>query len=404
MNQKSVASKFNLLIVLFVIISISISSLTITIFLLQRYTKDVIEKDRLHMKGLAGSVKGFIEHAFTLNYLLSINPQIVEHVAAAPKDWERRVYEYRKDYNTSLELKENSGLPLLVETQKIYDFVELFFVQDHQGDQTSRSFGPLGHRGQRWWFQKITNNQNYRPFMSKSYYSMTGDKPVASAFHPIFDDNRFIGVMGTDINFDKLQSLVQNYLDSKDLYAIIIDPEGVVIAHPDKSKLREMYNLKKLIKNVLVRDTSGKSVQNKAGYHQTKEVKLNWDERVSGIVSDALRGNSGLAENVRLEDRNSTLYYEPIDLPGDDSSGHYSLILIRDNSSISKTKNTIVAFVLFFTALAIFIFIFFFRLQFRKIILEPLRTLADSMQGAGIDTHKDIMLGTNDEFQVLGEK
>ena len=130
--------------------------------------------------------------------------------------------------------------------------------------------------------------------MSKSYYSMTGDKPVASAFHPIFKDNRFIGIMGTDINFDKLQGLVQNYLDSKDLFAIIIDPEGVVIAHPDKSKLREIYNLKKLIKNVLVKDASGESIQNNAGYHQTKEVKLNWDERVSRIIDDALNGNSGI--------------------------------------------------------------------------------------------------------------
>ncbi|CAB1078318.1 hypothetical protein D1AOALGA4SA_6072, partial [Olavius algarvensis Delta 1 endosymbiont] len=60
MLRKSVASKFDLLIVLSVIISVAISSVSITIFLLDRYTEDVIEKDQLHMKGLAGSVKGFI--------------------------------------------------------------------------------------------------------------------------------------------------------------------------------------------------------------------------------------------------------------------------------------------------------------------------------------------------------
>ena len=403
MNRKSVASKFNLLIILFVVVSISLSSLIITLFLFQRYTKDVIEKDRLHMKGLAGSVRGFIDHAFTLNFLLSNNPQIVEHVAAAPEDWTRRVSDYNRDYDTSASSKDNSGLPILVKLQRIYDFVELFFVQDTLGDQTSRSFGPLGHRGQRWWFQKITENQNYNPFMSKSYYSMTGDKPVASAFHPIFKDNRFIGIMGTDINFDKLQSLVQNYLDSKDLYAMIIDPEGVVIAHPDQSKLRELYNLKKLIKNVLVKNAAGESIQNKDGYHQTKEVKLNWDERVSRIVADALNGNSGIAENIRIDDRNSTLYYEPIPLPGADSSDHYSLILIRDNSSITNTKIAISAFTFFFTAFTIFTFIFFFRVQFRRIILKPLRILADSMQDTAIGTHQDIMLGTNDEFQALGD-
>ena len=42
---------------------------------------------------------------------------------------------------------------------------------------------------------------------------------------------------------------------------MIIDTEGVVIAHPDQSKLRELYNLKKLIKNVLVKDAAGEFIQ-----------------------------------------------------------------------------------------------------------------------------------------------
>ncbi len=403
MGRKSVASKFNLLIILFVVISISLSSLTITLYLLHRYSKDVIEKDKLHMKGLASSVRGFIDHAFTLNYLLSINPEIIKGVVDAPEDWTRRISEYNKLYDTTAKLKNNSGLSLLVNIQKLYDFVELFFVQDALGDQTSRSFGPLGHRGQRWWFQKITADHNYKPFISKSYYSMTGDKPVASAFHPIYNNNRFIGVMGTDINFDKLQSLVQSYLNSNDLFAMIIDPEGVVIAHPDKSKLREIYNLKRLIKNVLVKDASGESVQNEAGYHQTEEVKLDWDERVSRMIADALNGNSGMAENIRIEGRNSTVYYEPIPLPGQESTGHYSLILIRDNSSTIKTQIAISTFILLFTAFSIFLFIFFFRIQFGRFILKPVRKLAASMKDATVGTHQDILLGTNDEFQLLGD-
>ena len=371
MKQKTVASKFNLLIILSVVISIVISSVTITLFMLHRHSTDVIEKDKLHMKGLASSVKGFIDHAFTLNYLLSINPEIIEDVAAAPPDWSQRLAAYNRKYDTSLGAGDNSGPALLINTRKIYDFVELFFVQDAAGDQTSRSFGPLGHRGQRWWFRKITDNQNYRAFMSKSYYSMTGDKPVASAFHPIYKDNRFIGVMGTDINFDELQRMVQNYLDTQDLYAVVIDPEGAIIAHPDRNKLRELYNLNKLTKNVLIRNEAGGSIQDKTGYHQTKEVKLDWDNRVSQIVSDALSGSSGMAENVRLENKNSTIYYEPIRLPGKESNDHYSLLLIRDNSSLTKAKLTIIAFVLLFTALALFTFIFFFRIQFRKIVLGP---------------------------------
>ena len=103
--------------------------------------------------------------------------------------------------------------------------------------------------------------------------------------------------MGTDINFDKLQKMVQNYLDAKDLYAVVIDTEGVIIAHPDKNKLRELYNLNRLTKNILVRDQTGESIQDKSGHHQTKEVKLDWDTSVSQIVSDALSGNSGMADH-----------------------------------------------------------------------------------------------------------
>ena len=48
----------------------------------------------------------------------------------------------------------------------------------------------------------------------------------------------------TGYNFCKRSQVqnfrVQNYLDSKDLFAMIIDPEGVVIAHPDESKLRDI--------------------------------------------------------------------------------------------------------------------------------------------------------------------
>jgi PAS domain S-box-containing protein len=183
----------------------------------------------------------------------------------------------------------------------------------------------------------------------------------------------------------------------------VIDPEGVIIAHPDRNKLRELYNLNKLTKNVLIRDEAGESIQDKSGYHQTKEAGLDWDQRVSRIVSDALSGSSGMAENVRLEGQSATIYYEPIRLPGQDSNDHYSLLLIRDNSSLTKAKLTIFAFVLLFTALALFTFIFFFRIQFRRIVLKPLGQLADSMKDTEIAIHEDLRLGTHDEFQLLGE-
>ncbi len=62
---------------------------------------------------------------------------------------------------------------------------------------------------------------NHTAFLSHSYFSVTGHKPVASVFHPVYDDNNFIGIMGTDINFENLQNLVDKFLGSSNLYAFV---------------------------------------------------------------------------------------------------------------------------------------------------------------------------------------
>jgi two-component system, sensor histidine kinase and response regulator len=402
MKQKKIASRFNGLIVLTVLISVMVTSVAITGYLLHRYAKDAIEKDRLHNKGLASSVKGFVDHAFSLNHQLSINPTIVDAVAKATPDWKARRRAYAEDFDTNAPLGADSGHPLLVQVQKGYRFAELFFVQDAAGDQVIRSLGPLGRRGHRWWFKRMTQTTANRPFMSKSYYSMTGNEPVASAFHPVFKDGGFIGIIGTDINFGRLQEMVANYLASKDLYAIVIDNKGVIIAHPEKEKLKELYNLQRLTRQVLVRTDDGRPVQNAAGYHKTETVNLDWDPEVSRIVTDVLGGKSGFVENVTMNDTICTLYYDPVPIPGDGDT-HYATILIRDSSTIARDKAGICAFVLGFTLLAITVLTTLFRARFRRLILLPLEVLIASMKETATEGHQDITLATTTEFQILAD-
>lgn len=402
MKSKTIASTFNGVIILSVIISVSLSSFSITGYLLHRFTNDMHEKDMLHIKGLAGTVKGFVDQAFSVNYQLSINPIIINAVRNADPEWDRRV----RKYNTNKDITVNSvtvdsGMPFLVSIQQSYNFIELIFVQDSAGDQVARSFGPLGHRGSRWWFKKVmAAPRSSQPFFSKSYYSMTGDSPVASAFHPLYSDGEFMGVIGTDINFEKLQELAQNYLDSKDLHAIVIDNQGVIIAHPNHETLREMYHLKKLTRHVLMKDDSGKSIQDENGYHQTQEVPLNWPQDVSGVVSNALNGGSGVVEDIVLEDAPTTLYYEPVALPGSDHQ-NYAVIMIRNNSSVQKAKLTICIFVFLFMLAVILMLIFLLRFRVNRVILLPLKQFIKSMQNIDESQHTDVTLNTNDEFQVM---
>ena len=402
-KHKTISSKFNWAIVLSAFVAVLISSFTITGYLIHRFADDIKENDKLFMEGLATNVRGFIDHAFSLNYQLATNLTIIEAVAFAEKDWDLRLAKYSSTYDTVSGFNANSGLPLLVTNQNKYDFVELFFVQDARGDQVARSFGPLGHRGHRWWFKKMSTDGRYSPFVSKSYYSMTGNKMVASMFHPIYRAGIVIGVMGTDINFEKLQEMVTKYIAATDCYAIVIDNEGAIIAHPDASRLRELYNLKELTKRILVTSKDGKPAQDELGYHKTIEEKLDYPREVSRYVSAALNGQKGVLENIVLEGVKSTVYFHPVPLPGEGENQNYAILLVRRHATIIKTQAAIFGFALMITAVVIFGMIALFRSQFRKIVLDPLETLTNAMQGTKTAEPQEVKLETNDEFQLLAD-
>ncbi len=161
MNRQKVATKFNWLLTLAVAIPVLAISTIITGYLLHGYVEDVHEKDALHLKGLVHGVQWFLDHAFSVNHLLSINPEIIDQTASAEKDWDLRVRRYNEKYDDG-PLGANTGLPLLVRMQKEYDFLDLLFVQDASGNQTSRSFGALGKRGERWWFKRLMSDDKPR--------------------------------------------------------------------------------------------------------------------------------------------------------------------------------------------------------------------------------------------------
>jgi len=395
-----VAAKFNGLIILAVLVSVLASSTFITGYLMHRFSKDVIAKDRLHNKGLAHAVKGFVDHAYSLNDQLSRHPTIVAALRNAAPQWQLRVAQYRAAVAAFDKTMSAAGLPLLSDMQARYHFADLFFLQDAKGDQVARSFGPLGRRGHRWWFKQMTADGEYRPFFSKSYFSITGDKPVASAFHPVFDKTRFVGIMGTDINFDRLQDMISEYLDSKDLYAMVIDNEGVIIAHPDRQILKELYNLKKLTRQVLAKDNAGQALLDQVGNHMTSEQPLDWDPAVARLADHALRGQPGYVEGIEFDGARCTFYYTPIHLPGD-TGKYYATILIRNAATLKQTRLTLLAFMVLFSGAIIFLLIVLFRHQFKRQVIKPLEEVNSTIKRLELNSETPAPGQTADEFQVL---
>ncbi|MDA3958262.1 HD domain-containing phosphohydrolase [Oceanispirochaeta sp.] len=357
------------------------------------------EKDQIQLQGLAENIRGFLDHAVTINYQLSLNPEIRNTIINADPDWDRRSKAYNLLYDTQSSPIDTSGLPLLDQIQKQYDFVELFFVQDSQGDQTARSFGSLGRRADRWWFKEMAVNQDYRSFLSHSYYSLTGAKPVASVFHPIMDEGSFVGIMGMDINFQKLQDIVESFIILDDMYAIVTDMDGVVIAHPDSSIISEIYNLTTMTRSVLRDESRG---LNNDGYLDLDEHDIDWPPEIGEAVVRGIAGEHGFYENVKFPDGAQNIYFAPVALSGSvKGNAHYAVLLIHDRSPVIRTRNTIFFFIILFI-LTIILFLFFvFQSRFNKRIIHPLEVLIDSMKSLDFDRFEKIDLDTDDEFSLL---
>ncbi|QEN08375.1 HD domain-containing protein [Oceanispirochaeta crateris] len=399
--MSKVSRRFNLLLILSVALSVFISSISITAYLLFSNEQDGHVKDQIQLKALSDHIRIFLDHAISVNYQLSINPEIKDTILNADENWEIRSETYRNLYDTESPLSDSSGYPLLGQVQNQYDFVELFFIQDHNGYQTARSYGDLGERENRWWFREMALNQDYRSFISHSYFSLTGAKPVASIFHPIWDQGQFIGIMGMNINFHKFQEIVESSLVLEDMYAIVTDTEGVVIAHPDSAILSEMFNLKTMKRSVLGPDVSELNGQ---GYLNHEEYNIDWPQEISEAVVKGIAGETGYYENVQFSGNAQNIYYAPLSLSGIvNKNTHYAVLLIHNRSSLLRTRNIIFFSILSFILVSIALLYFVFRNRFHKQIIHPLELLIDSMKSGDMDHFKEIKLDTDDEFCLLSQ-
>ncbi|MDC7232895.1 MAG: GAF domain-containing protein [Spirochaetales bacterium] len=397
--MSKVSRKFNTLLILSVALSVFFSSMTITVYLLFKSEKDTHEKDLIHLQGLAGNIRAFLDHSVTLNYQLSINPEIKDSILNAEEDWEERFLQYEAQYDTASSVNDRSGYPLLSGLQQQYDFVELFFVQDSVGNQTARSYGQLGKRADRWWFKRMALNQDYRSFLSHSYYSLTGAKPVASIFHPVMNEGQFIGIMGMDINFDKLQRIVESYMVLDDMFAIVTDMEGVVIAHPDPVYISEIYNIRDMTRSVL---KDHESDLNDDGYRDLEVLDIDWPDEMRKAVQRGIAGEKGYYENVHFPEGSQNVYFAPISLTGSvNMDSNYVVLLIHDRSPILRTRNTIFFYIIVFIFTIILVLYYIFRGRFNQKILSPLEVLIDSMKDLDFDHFEEIDLITDDEFSLL---
>jgi methyl-accepting chemotaxis protein len=344
-NRISLKTYFALIMIVIVVVTVLISNIAGTIILSKNYEAEIQRTHEQLGASIMISVKEFIDKSY------GITEQVVETIRLTPSSG-------------------NSRQALLAQTVERNPYFSLFFLQGTDGMQTARSSGQLGDRSERWWFKKIMSDE--QAFVSKSYYSMTGNEAVTSAFIPMYDDeNHLSGIMGADIRLNVLQEIVDEF-STETKYAYIIDGEGALIAHPDAEKVAELSNYLTLERNVLVKDSSGNVEKDSEGNPIRKKEGIDLSDTLSEITKKVLQGEAGFVKYKNIDNELVYSYYTPIDLPG--VSKQWGVITIENRKHALLFARGIQVFNAGLSLILIVLVIFFSSLIAGRII-KPIEAL-----------------------------
>lgn len=320
-KMRSIKNQLILVTLLLVIIPFAVSNIVSYFFISQGFQDSIEENNQTLASSISDNVSAFIEKAYSTT-------EEITHM---------------RDVKAFLAEEQKS---ILVDTLGRHTYFDLLYIQGIDGMQTARSTGENGDRSGRWWFKQIMGDN--QPFVSKSYYSVNGNVPVTSVILPINDVNsNLIGVMGSDIKLDALQTMVEKFSKNKNSYAYIIDGEGVVIAHPDKQQISELYNYKMSNKTLLVKDSSGNIIKDEKGNQKTEVLDIVVPSKLKEITEKALNGETGVAEYVDGNGEAVISAYSTIKLPG--KSSNWAVITVEKKSDAMafvmelQQKNVLVA-------------------------------------------------------------
>ncbi|OCA97436.1 methyl-accepting chemotaxis protein [Clostridium beijerinckii] len=274
--------------------------LCVSTILSRYYDNEINSKNEMLSKLISKNVSSFMDTAYKVTEDLAYNSEVRE----GSKDTKEKVLKETKDRNS---------------------YFELLYMQDEKGMQTGRSSGDLADRSDRWWFSQAKSSLS--SFVSKSYYSASSKNPVTSIFVPLVEDNKFVGVMGSDINLEKLQEVVSEYSDeASGRYSFIIDGEGVVVAHPNTEVIEELYNYKNQTRTIGVKEGN------------PKEEPIEVSDGLKEIIAQLMAGNDG---SIKYKENGQNYYASYTNIKLDGNSLNWSVITVQKESSAKAIINNI---------------------------------------------------------------
>jgi len=356
------------LVILAIIVSMSISYYLIS----SDFEKNSKQTNAVMAESLAANIGQFMHNAYNINDQVALNPDMTGNEGEKQKK-------------------------ILEDTVKRYPFFQLLASHTLAGDQTARSSGVLANRANRWWFKKfVTDNKSY---ITKSYYSVNDHIAVTTAVNGMYSDGRLVGLMMADIDTATLQQMVEKYNVGAGSYAYLLDGDGVVVAHPDKGQVAELFNYKTQKKYLLKRDAQGNISKDANGNEIVEEVGFAVPLKLKDIIDRVMKGEKGVGEYTDDNGDEYICAYRSIPLPG--GSDPWNLLMIQKKSAAlafinnMAIKNILVGlFVILLSAL----FSFWFSTRFTKPLLKIVAA-TEHIKNGDLTVGVDVKSG--DEIGIL---
>jgi adenylate cyclase len=128
--------------------------------------------------------------------------------------------------------------------------VETWYYKNNAGevlDQESWENVKYNHRVREWYSEASNTRKLY---WSNIYVFSTNKKPGITTAAPIIIKDQFIGTIAADIEMDELSTFLNDFKVGKDSFAFIVNSQGNVIAHTDKSEIVKVEGDKVLMKQL----------------------------------------------------------------------------------------------------------------------------------------------------------
>lgn len=368
--MKSIKHQLIIVAILIVGIPFIISNLISDYYMSHQLKEDVYTNNEILAKTIGNNVFDYMSKSYSLTEELTKSRSVSDFVPE----------------------KQTEAIKGTIERNPYFD---LFYIQDLKGDQTSRSSGNLANRADRWWFKQALELKE--PFITKSYLTTNGDNyAVNSIIYPIYNDKaELTGIMGADLKLEELQNIVESY-STKNSYAYVLDGEGAVIAHPDKSQILEIYNYKTMTKTVKEKDSSGKVITDDKGVPSTKVEDIKVPDELKNITNLALNGEKGITQYVDINNNKVISAYDSIKLPG--NSGNWVVITVEKESDAFASiygiryKNVIFGFILLVIASLVVTIL-------SKKITNPINKIKDlALRLSLYDFSEEVIIKSKSEF------